>query len=202
MATPRRPNPDRIVKAAMALAAAGRWREVSLGEIALEAGVSLAQLHEMFPNKQMILSALVDKVDTTVLAGTDVEVLGEPPRERLLDVMMRRLEALAEYKPAIAAILRDVSVDPLAMLCGAPRMLRSMAWSLEAAGIGSAGLRGRLRVKGLAAVYLSTIRVWLRDDSPELGATMAHLDRSLRRAERLALGIGIIRRAPPTEETA
>lgn len=148
------------------------------------------------------MAALVDGIDATVLAGTDAEVVGESPRERLLDVMMRRLEALAEYKPAVAAILRDAPADPLAALCAGPRLLRSMAWSPEAAGIGSAGLRGRLRAKGLAAVYLSTLRVWLRDDSPELGATMAHLDRSLGRAERLALGLGVIRRAPPTEEAA
>lgn len=42
MAAPRRPSPDRIVKAAMALAADGRWRDVTLGDITARAGVSLA----------------------------------------------------------------------------------------------------------------------------------------------------------------
>jgi hypothetical protein len=60
-----------------------------------------------------------------------------------------------------------------------------MEWSLEAAGIGSYGLSGLARARVLAAIYVSTILVWLRDDSPDLGRTMAHIDRSLRRAERI-----------------
>ena len=36
-----------------------------------------------------------------VLAGGDVDMAEEPARERLFDVLMRRLEALAPYKEAI-----------------------------------------------------------------------------------------------------
>jgi len=53
-------------------------------------------------------------------------------------------------------------------------------------GIGSAGLSGRLRVKGLAAIYLGALPVWIGDDSPDQGRTMAFLDRRLKQAERLA----------------
>ncbi|MEE3092498.1 MAG: TetR family transcriptional regulator, partial [Pseudomonadota bacterium] len=45
---------------------------------------------------------------------------------------------------------------------------------------------GLLRAKGLLAVWLITERVWLGDDSPDLGPTMAALDRNLRRAEKFA----------------
>jgi len=45
-------------------------------------------------------------------------------------------------------------------------------------------LRGRLRVKGLSALYLSTLRVWFRDDSDDLSKTMAALDRGLSRIDR------------------
>ena len=36
--------------------------------------------------------------------------------------------------------------------------------------------------KALTAVWLMTQRDWLRDDTPDLAATMASLDRNLRRA--------------------
>lgn len=195
MAAPRRPSPERIVKAAMTLAAERSWRTVSLNDIAEKAGITLAQLHELFSSKAAIVAALGDTVDAKVLAGTDAEVVGEPHRDRLLDVMMRRYEALGEYKSAIASILRDGAGDPASALCVCPQIIRSMAWSLEAAGISSAGLKGRIRAKGLAAIYVSGLLVWLRDDSSDLGSTMAHLDRSLRRAEKLALGLGLIGRA-------
>ena len=58
---------------------------------------------------------------------------------------------------------------------------------LEAAGLSSGGARGLLRVKGLALIYLTSTRVWLRDESPDKSRTMAALDKQLRRAEALVL---------------
>lgn len=200
MAAARKPSPDRLIKAAMALAAERSWRAISLADIAAEAKVSLAQLHAVFSSKGAILRAFSDRIDAVVLDGTDDDSRDEPINDRLLDVLVRRLEALQDYKSAIGSIFRDTVTDPAAALCGGPRLLRSMAWSLEAAGIGSSGLRGRLRTKGLAAVYLSTLCVWLRDDSDDLGPTLAHLDRALTRAERLAMTCGLARRADPDPE--
>lgn len=200
MAAPRKPSPDRVIKAAMALAAERRWRAVTLTDIADGAGVSLSRLHAVFSSKGAILRAFSDKIDAVVLEGTDDEARDEPINDRLLDVLVRRLEALQDYKPAIGSILRDTLADPAAALCGGPRLLRSMAWSLEAAGVASSGVRGRLRTKGLAAIYLSTLYVWLRDDSPDLGRTLAHLDRALRRAERLAMTVGLAARAAPDSD--
>jgi AcrR family transcriptional regulator len=199
MAAPRRPNPDRIVDAAMALAARSRWRDVTLAGIAAEAKISLVQLHEIFGSKAAIVAALGDRVDRAVLAGTDPEATSEPVHDRLLDVLMRRLDALAPYKEGIASILREAPCDPAGALCAAPRLVRAMAWCLEAAGVKSAGLAGRLRAKGLAAIYLSTLVVWLRDDSPDLGRTLAHLDKALRRAERLAMALSLAPRGERAE---
>jgi hypothetical protein len=55
---------------------------------------------------------------------------------------------------------------------------------LEAADISTAGIRGALAVKLTAAAYLSTMRVWQHDNSPDLARTMAALDARLRRIER------------------
>jgi hypothetical protein len=61
--------------------------------------------------------------------------------------------------------------------------MNSMAWSLEAAGVSASGLPGIVRTKGLAAIYLSAIRVWLRDDTQDQSETMAYIDKNLKRAE-------------------
>ena len=58
---------------------------------------------------------------------------------------------------------------------------------LEAAGIGTDGPAGAIRVAGLGMAYASVFRTWLEDDDPGLAKTMAALDRRLRRGER-ALG--------------
>jgi hypothetical protein len=61
-----------------------------------------------------------------------------------------------------------------------------MAAMLETARISSSGMKGLIRTKGLAAIYLATLRVWLKDDSPDMAKTMASLDGYLRRVEGMA----------------
>jgi len=187
---------DRIIDAALGLAAEKPWRGVSLGEIAAAARVGLAELHAEFPSRTAILAGVMARADHAVLGNIDPAALSEPPRERLLDALLRRLDALAPHKRAITAILRDTPGDPAGALCLAPKLLSSMAWTLEAAGIGTAGLSGRLRVKGLAAIWLGALCVWARDDSEDQGRTMAFLDRRLRQAERLARLLPDARRHP------
>ena len=79
----------------------------------------------------------------------------------------------------------DVMRDPVAALCLSTDLRRSMARMLEAAGVGTGGLKGALRIKGLGAVYLDAARVWFKDEDAGLSATMARLDKSLARAERM-----------------
>jgi hypothetical protein len=59
-----------------------------------------------------------------------------------------------------------------------------MHWLLDAADIATAGPSGALAIRLTGAAYLSAMRVWQRDDSPDLGPTMAALDARLRRIER------------------
>lgn len=182
-ATSRQPGSDRILDAALKLASEMRWRDISMEMIAAESGATLARVYELFPSKAALLNGFIRRTDQAVLAGHDFEDASEPVRERILDVLMRRLDALAPHKEAIASITRDVGRDPGALLCSGPAFMNSMAWSLEAAGVGTAGLFGMARIKGLAAIYLSALRVWLRDDTPDQSVTMAYIDKNLKRAE-------------------
>jgi hypothetical protein len=72
---------------------------------------------------------------------------------------------------------------------------------LEAASLDASGVRGALRARGLALVWLATLRAFLADESEDLGSTMAALDKALKRAEpfgRLLDGAG----RPPSQEAA
>lgn len=184
-ATSRQPGADRILDAALDLAGGMRWRDVSMEMIADESGATLARVYELFPSKAALLNGFIRRTDRAVLAGHDFDDVSEPVRERLLDVLMRRLDALAPHKDAVASITRDIGRDPGGLLCAGPAFMNAMAWSLEAAGVGSSGLSGLARVKGLAAIYLGALRVWLRDDTQDLSVTMAYLDKNLKRAESM-----------------
>ena len=188
-------DPEAAVRAAFELAARLGWRHVTLAEIAQEAGMSLADLHASFPSKEAILAGFARMIDDAVLSGAEAPAEDETIKDRLFDVLMRRFDAMKPYKDGIAAILRGGAGGPFAIACGLQRLQRSMAWSLEAAGVNSSGPAGQLKAKGLGAVYLSTLRVWLRDETEDSSRTMAALDRGLTRADSLASTIFRGRRA-------
>jgi AcrR family transcriptional regulator len=178
-----KPRPD-AVAVALSLAAEKGWRDLALADIAAGARLSLAELYALYPSKQAILTAYSRGIDMAVLA--EAEKPEGPAKDRLFDVLMRRLDKLDPHKAGLKRIAEDTARDPLATACSLARLDRSMAAMLEAAGISAAGLPGLLRTKGLAAVYLHGLRAWLRDDSPDKAKTMAALDKALGRADRMA----------------
>jgi AcrR family transcriptional regulator len=187
-AAPGPSDRDRIIDAALALIAQEGWRRLSLAAIAAEAGLPIVQLYRVFPSKPAILCGFSRRIDEAVLAtpldGGAAAEADERPRDRVFDLLMRRFDALQPYRSALAVLGREVPADPVAALGMAAGLLRSIGWMLEAAGISTAGLGGCVAVNLTAAAYGATLRVWLRDDSPDLAPTMAALDRRLRGIER------------------
>ncbi len=175
----------------MALAAERGWRDLPLEDVASRAGVPLAELLRRFPSRADILAELGRVADAAMLDGEADLDRGEPVRDRLFDRVMRRFDALLPYRAGLRRIAEDLPRDPAALLPLVPRLGRSMAWTLEAAGLPAAGIRGALRVKALSFVYLRAMRVWLSDESVDLSRTMASLDGQLRRLEELS---GLLRR--------
>ena len=208
----------RIVEAFMEALALRPWRDVSLAGIAKAADVSLADLREAYPTRTAILIGFMAGVDAAVLRAVadDAEAggagSGEPPRERLFDVLMTRFEQLKPYRPALRRVTDRARRDPGFALRVGGQGLVSAAWMLEAAGMPSSGEEGRWRVAGLPYVWGRAFEVFLEDDDPGLARTMATLDRQLKKAEdrdaqirgfrsrlRAALGCGTrrARRADP-----
>ncbi len=190
----------RAIEAALELAAARGWRRVALTDVAGAAGLTLVELYRVSPSKAALLAGYARRLDEQMLTGEEEGAAEEPPRDRLFEVLMRRFESMRPHRDGLAAILADLPTDPLAALCTLPGFARSMAWALVAAGLSPRGLCGLARIKVLGAVYLATLRVWLRDEDADMAATMAALDRNLRCAERWTWLTGWTRREYPRPE--
>lgn len=180
--------PKHILDRALELAAERGWRAISLSDIATAAKVPLSQLYAIYPSKTAILDAFERDLDEQVLAAMEKEVpdgeaAEESVRDRLFDVLMHRFDALEPRREAVKSILNGTRRDPLLALASLGQFMRSMGCMLEAAGVSAAGLPGAIRVKGLSAIYLATLRVWLKDESEDKARTMAALDSRLRRVE-------------------
>jgi len=184
--TPPRDGSDRgnAIAALMELLANRRFEDVGLAEVAGRAGIKLSQLRAEFGSTLAILAAHTKEIDRIVLAGGDADMGEEPPRERLLDVLMRRLEALAPHKEAVRSLLRSTRRNPGLAFALNALALRSQKWMLEAAGINASGPRGALRAQGAALMFARVLSVWVDDEEEGLDRTMAALDRGLSSAAR------------------
>jgi hypothetical protein len=160
------------------------WSKVTLAGVAAAAGLGLADLRG-HGGLLGLLKLHGEEVDRSVLAGT-VPGQGGSPRERVFDMLMRRFDAMQPHRAGIVRLTGDLKGDPLTALAIAPLLTRSIGWMLEGAGIDTSGALGALRVKGTVAVWLAAAKVWREDENPDLGSTMAALDKALDRAEQIA----------------
>jgi AcrR family transcriptional regulator len=176
---------SRIVDALMALAAEQPFEDISISAICTEAGVSLADFRDAFPSKGAVLSGFSKRIDRIVLEAHTDELAAEDAKERLFDVLMRRLDAMKPYREGLREIRQWLRREPLSALAVNQVVLNSMRFMLEAAGIESEGGAGALKLQGLALAWGRVMAVWLDDEEPELSKTMAALDRELTRGERI-----------------
>ena len=145
------------------------WSLVTMTDIAASAGVSLTDCLREFPNKSSVLSGLSRDVDAAVLKGfEDDGDDSESRKDQLFDVLMCRLDALAPYKSGLAKIVPEILSDPLESVRRAIRLHC-----------------GVVQIKGLSLIYANGLRVWFGDDSTDMSATMAAIDRGLTKAGQL-----------------
>jgi AcrR family transcriptional regulator len=185
-------HPDAtLIEALFRVIAAHGWRGVTPGRLAAESGIPARELTQRFPSRLGLLRLFGEQVTDEVVAGT-LPDQGGTPRDRLFDVMMRGLDALAPCKAGLKRLMVEMYTDAVLAGALAPVFQRSMERMLDAAGIESGGIKGRLRAAGLSLVWIRVVNVWSKDDSEELGPTMAALDRALERAEQAARSFGLV----------
>ncbi len=161
---------------------------ISLPDVAKRAGVSLPELRGAFGSVNDLLSAFFRQTDRDVLAEggpDDGGFAGESAKERLFEVLMRRLDALEPHKAAVGTLTGAARHDPALALQLFCLSERSQRWMMATAGVDCTGLAGAMRARGLAVLFSRVVKVWLKDDSEGLDRTMAALDRELENGGKL-----------------
>lgn len=171
-----------LVLAALSLAEQKRWSDVTLGEIAREAGRDLASVRKAVSSKADVLGLFTRGIDDELARRFSVPKSGEEgARDRLFDVIMTRLELMEPHRAALKSIAEDIRTSP--GMINPRSFLASQYWMLTSAGINGEGARGAARVAGVAALYAEVLKTWLHDGDPGHAKTMALLDKRLRRGE-------------------
>ncbi len=168
-----------LVAAVFSQAALRGWADVNIVEAARDADLPLDRVRARFPGRGAVLLRFGIMADQAALTAGSSE---PSPRERLFDMVMSRFDALQPHRAGLLQLMRALRTDPATSLLLYGATLRSMKWLLDGAGIPSTGIVGGLRVHGLLALWLYALRAWENDESPDLSATMAAVDRGLDRA--------------------
>ena len=173
----------KIVDALLALLSEKPFAEIGLGEIATRAGVSLGDLRDAYDGKISVLADFMRRIDRAVLDTIEDVSPEETGRDRLFDLIMKRLDLMAPHRAAVGHLAESARRDPGLGLCLNRIALDTARFMLAGAGISSGGLRGAARAQGFVLMMARILPVWREDDDPDLSKTMAAVDRALEHAE-------------------
>ncbi len=175
------------------------WQGLSMRRLAAEAGLPAAALRDRFATRCELLLFHLRAMDAAVLQGT-VPGQGGAPRDRIFDVLMRRIDAMQPHRAGLIRFLEEARRNPALSLTMLPPLAVSMRWMLDAAEIETEGPLRALMVPMMLGVWVATLRAWEEDEQPDLAATMAALDRALDRAEQAGRSLRLLPRGPaPTQ---
>lgn len=172
---------NRVIDAALALAARRDFGDVSLADIAHEAEISLADLRDLFPSKGAIIGGFNRRIDREVLEKVAGDGSHDPARDRLYEVLRKRLEALEPHREALASVARWAGRDPLIATALNRETVNSMRFMLEAAEIDCDGPVGSVKLQGLALAWGRVLDAWFEEG---FSAALETLDREIARGER------------------
>ena len=108
---------DAILSAASSLVVKASWSNVTTNKIAKLAGVSIGSLYQYFPNKDALVSAIVDRHVTTILE-TMQQSLGQSQSKDLRTLIRDILQALMDahrINPALHRVLKEEISQPASM---------------------------------------------------------------------------------------
>lgn len=175
----------RAIEALMSLVADNGWKAVELPQVAEKAGMPLSALRDLYPSKGAMLAGFGRMLDKVVIENANPDLVGEPARERMFDLVMRRLDAMAPYKAALLEIRRAIRGDVVSAAALNQSALNSWRYLLGSVGIPVEDELGMLKIQGAVIVFARTADVWLDDADETMARTMATLDKEIKNGERI-----------------
>jgi ubiquinone biosynthesis protein COQ9 len=159
---------ERILDAALALAADRHWEYLRLHQVAAELGVSLADLSVHLDEKETLVDWLWDRADRGMLEqcrGEAFEALDF--HARFCACVTAWLSVIAPHRRSFREMLM-VRLEPGHLHIQLPTLFsisRSVQWMRELCGRDAGFLRRAAEETALTSVFVSTLILWLGDES-------------------------------------
>lgn len=177
---------ERIVDTAIAMAEESRWARVRLRTVAEHLDIPPAEVFDHFRDLDAVADAWFGRALRAML-GPPPEGFAEwPAADRLHFLLMRWFDALAAHRTVTSQMLGEklYPSHPHHWVPMVFSLSRLVQWWRDAAGLDAGGPRRQVEESGLTAIFLVTLSVWRRDDSPEQERTRTFLRNRLSVADR------------------
>lgn len=156
------------------------WSDKALAMAASELGVPAARAKLCFPGGAVeMIDAWFDSIDRAMAAAYPLERISKLKiRERIRDLVLFRIEAIAPHREALRRALA-ILAQPQNAMTGAKLAWRAADRMWRIAGDNATDFNHYSKRGILSALYTSTMLVFLDDESEDLAATRGFLDRRI-----------------------
>ncbi len=180
------PLDQRIVDGALDLAEEVGWDGLRLRRVAERLGVPFAEVLVHYRDLDAVGDAWFRRAWSAMLAAPPEGFAARPARERLHLAIMRWFDALAPHRAVTGQILaaKLYPAHPHHWVPLVFNLSRNIHWLREAALLDAVGRRRQMEEVGLTWLFLMTLAVWLRDQTPGQARTRAVLRHRLADADR------------------
>lgn len=186
---------DRILETALAIAEDDGWSALRLREVAATLDVPMADVLAHYRDIDAVADAWFRRAWTAMLQPPPDGFAALPPPERLEIVMLRWFDALAPHRRITGEMLRAKMwyAHPHHWAPAVFNLSRTIHWIRDAAMLDAGGRRRQMEEIGLTALFLATLRFWLRDESEGQDRTRTFLRKRLEGADRLMAAVWVRR---------
>ncbi len=161
------------------------WTEVTPEKVAKAMGLKNNELPSQLKTRQDILDFFEHHISNQLNETfKGVNDNSETRRDQLFDIIMERFDLMTAFKGGLKRLSKTAGLLPktaMKSICPFRAMIGNI---MRLANLDVHGPMAEIKRMGLTVLYLKTVRVWLSDDSPDLGKTMAELDQNLSFAEQ------------------
>ncbi|MEH6631565.1 MAG: hypothetical protein V7776_12085 [Halopseudomonas aestusnigri] len=177
---------NHIIDEALAFADAHGWSHSTLGLLAAHMGVEVNDIRGHFPDANAIANAWFSRAQDAMLANPPKGFYDLPVRERIHLLMMLWFDTLAPHRAVAAQILTAKTHAPhfhhwMPAIFSLSRTIQLLR---DTAQLHAKGRRQQIEEIGLTALFLSIMKVWCRDDSPDQERTRRTLNRRLQQIDQ------------------